>query len=64
MRLIDADVLKEYIDKENNEDKVSNGFAFFLKKYIDAAPTVEAIPLDKPRLAGKSITVEEILENK
>ena len=40
-RLIDADALKEIIDMECAEEKVTSPFAFFFKVYIDKAPTVE-----------------------
>ena len=41
MRLIDADALKLYIDKEVEEDKVLDGWAFFFKTYLDDAPTID-----------------------
>lgn len=40
MRPIDADALKLYIDKEVEEDKVLDGWAFFFKTYLDNAPTI------------------------
>ena len=46
MRLIDADALKLYIDKEVEEDKVLDGWAFFFKVYLDDAPTIDD---DRPK---------------
>ena len=46
MRPIDADALKLYIDKEVEEDKVLDGWAFFFKIYLDDAPTID---MDRPK---------------
>lgn len=43
MRLIDADALKLYIDKEVEEDKVLDGWAFFFKVYLDNAPSIDIV---------------------
>lgn len=50
MRPIDADALKLYIDKEVEEDKVLDDWAFFFKAYLDCAPTI-----DIDRLQGEWI---------
>lgn len=46
MTLIDIDPLKERIDKEVKEGKVLDGWAFFIKVYLDDAPTIDA---DRPK---------------
>ena len=46
MRPINADALKLYIDKEVEEDKVLDGWAFFFKAYLDCAPTID---IDRPQ---------------
>ena len=46
MRLIDADALKLYIDKEVEEGKILDGWAFFFKVYLDDAPTIN---IDRPQ---------------
>ena len=42
-RPIDANALLKRIDKENQENKISNGFAFFMKSYINDSPTLSTI---------------------
>lgn len=43
MRLTDTDALKLYIDKEVEEDKVLDGWAFFFKAYLDNAPAIDIV---------------------
>lgn len=43
MRLTDTDALKLYIDKEVEEDKVLEGWAFFFKAYLDDAPSIDLV---------------------
>ena len=49
MRLIDADALKLYIDKEVEEDKVLDGWAFFFKVYLDNAPSIDIVHCEECR---------------
>lgn len=43
MRLIDIDPLKERIDKEVKEGKVLDGWAFFIKAYLDSEPNINIV---------------------
>ena len=43
MTLIDIDPLKERIDKEVKEGKVLDGWAFFIKAYLDSEPYIDIV---------------------
>ena len=43
MTLIDIDPLKERIDKEVKEGKVLDGWAFFIKAYLDSEPHINIV---------------------
>ena len=43
MTLIDIDPLKERIDKDVKEDKVLDGWAFFIKAYLDSEPHINIV---------------------
>ena len=43
MTLIDIDPLKERIDKEVKEGKVLDGWAFFIKAYLDSEPHIDIV---------------------
>ena len=43
MTLIDIDPLKERIDKEVKEGKVLDGWAFFIKSYLDSEPHIDIV---------------------
>ena len=43
MTLIDIDPLKERIDKDVKEDKVLDGWAFFIKAYLDSEPHIDIV---------------------
>ena len=43
MTLIDIDPLKERIDKEVKEGKVLDGWAFFIKVYLDSEPHIDIV---------------------
>lgn len=43
MTLIDIDPLKERINKEVKEGKVLDGWAFFIKAYLDSEPHIDIV---------------------
>lgn len=43
MKLIDIEPLKERIDKDVKEDKVLDGWAFFIKAYLDSEPSIDIV---------------------
>ena len=43
MKLIDIEPLKERIDKEVKEGKVLDGWAFFIKAYLDDEPNIDIV---------------------
>ena len=47
MTLIDIDPLKERIDKEVKEGKVLDGWAFFIKAYLDSEPNIDIVQCEE-----------------
>lgn len=63
MRLIDADALKLYIDKEVAEDKVLDGWAFFFKAYLDNAPSIDIVRCEECKFNGIWCDIQDIQWN-